>query len=107
MNFFEDLKASTYHKWLDYYRLNRSWIRRISGWQVKIAEGGNRPNSFIILSAISVLEPDLLQLLPSFGKLNGNPDYIVEVLGLNFDPEQALDRLQSQNAKLLEGHNDE
>ena len=107
MNFFEDLKASAYHKWLDYYRLNRDWIRKIAGWQVKTSDGVYRPNSFIILTAISALEPNLLQLLPSFGKLSNNPDTIIEVLGLNFNPETVLDQMQSQNAKLLEGHNDE
>lgn len=107
MNFFEDLKASLRHKWLDYYRVNRVWIHRMAGWQFKIAEGGNRPNSFIILGAMNVLEPDLMQLIPAFSRLTNNSDYIVEVLGLNFDPEKALEETQSQEEQPSEGYNDQ
>lgn len=107
MNFFEDLKASLRHKWLDYYRLNRSWIKGVYNSHVNISGNEYRPHSFFILSTLSILEPNLLQIFPALCQLNNNPDKLIEVLGLNFDPDIALDQIQAQNTKLLEGQNDE
>lgn len=58
---------------------------------VRTPDGGRRPSSFLILGVINALEPKLSNLMVPFYQLNSDEDALVEVLGLNFDPEMALD----------------
>ncbi len=85
----EHLRQSLRKKWLDYYQENRSWLTRLGVWVN--CEGQRRPSSSFILSALSILEPDLTTLLPLVVDLNSNPDRIVIALGLNFNPDETLD----------------
>lgn len=85
----EQLRQSLKTKWLDYYRENRPWLVRLGVWVD--SEGHRRPSSSFILATLSVLEPDLTQLLPLVVDLSSSPDRIVRALGLNFSPDKELD----------------
>jgi hypothetical protein len=84
----EYLRASLKTQWLDYYRSNRTWINRLSIWVT--CEGERRPSSSFILATLAILEPNLNTLLPLIVDLSSNPDRIILALGLNFNPDQAL-----------------
>lgn len=86
MAFFGSLKNSLKQKWLQYFQTNRFWISLHSG-AVATPDGGKRPASYLILGIINVLEPQLAELMLPFLKLNPNVDALIEVLGLNFDPD--------------------
>jgi hypothetical protein len=43
------------------------------------------------LGVVNALEPKLSNLMVPFYQLNSDEDALVEVLGLNFDPEMALE----------------
>lgn len=90
MAFFNDLTYSLKQKWLQYFQENRSWIvRQMEVDHVATPDGGRRPSSFLILGVVSTLEPQLLQLLLPFARLNPNVDALIDVLDLNIDPEKA------------------
>lgn len=84
--FRQSLKA----QWLAYYRDNRHWLTRVGVWVT--CEGQRRPSSSFILATLSVLEPQLTQLLPLIADLSSNPDRIVIALGLNFNPDEMLEK---------------
>lgn len=91
MAFFDNLTASLKQKWLPYYQENRAWItRQMAVDAVETPDGGRRPSSYLILGVISALEPELADLMLPFTKLNTDADVLVDVLELNFDPEQYL-----------------
>lgn len=96
----DQLRQSLREKWLGYYQENRSWLARLGVWVN--CEGQRRPSSSFILSALSVLEPDLTVLLPLVVDLNSNPDRIIIALGLNFNPDEALEHLTRVNAAIAE-----
>jgi hypothetical protein len=96
MAFFGSLKNSLKQKWLQYFQTNRFWISLHSG-AVATPDGGKRPASYLILGIINVLEPQLAELMLPFLKLNPNVDALIEVLGLNFDPDLMLGK-DSQSA---------
>jgi Family of unknown function (DUF5331) len=84
----EQLRHSLRVKWLRYYQQNRSWLVKLQIWGT---ENGRRcPKSSFILATVSILEPELTELLPLLVALNKNPDRIASALGLNFDPEEEL-----------------
>jgi hypothetical protein len=56
----------------------------------KTPDGGRRPASSLILGVVNALEPKLGNLMVPFFKLNADEDALVDVLGLNFDPEREL-----------------
>jgi hypothetical protein len=87
----EKFRRSLSAKWLDYYRENRNWLVRLGVWVTY--QGQRRPSSSFILATLSILEPKLTQLLPLVVDLSQSPDRIVAALGLNFNPEEALDKL--------------
>ncbi len=89
MAFFGSLKNSLKQKWLQYFQSNRFWISLHSG-DVATPDGGKRPPSYLILGVINALEPQLAELMLPFSKLNPNVDTLIEVLGLNFDPDLML-----------------
>ncbi|WP_162182997.1 DUF5331 domain-containing protein [Neosynechococcus sphagnicola] len=85
------LRQSLRIKWLNYYRENRHWLALMGVWVN--CDGQRRPSSSFILASLSVLEPQLTQILPLIVDLNHNPDRIVRVLGLNFNPEIELEKV--------------
>jgi Family of unknown function (DUF5331) len=96
----EQLRQSLKAKWLDYYCENRSWLVRLGVWID--SEGQRRPSSSFILATLSVLEPDLTQLLPLIVDLSSSPDRIVRALGLNFSPDRELGTIPESEAGLGE-----
>lgn len=93
----EQLRQSLKHKWLNYYAENRYWIARLQVWVD--CDGKRRPSSGFILATLSVLEPQLNHLLPLIVDLSSNPDRIVAALGLNFNPDEYLEKLQKSQQK--------
>ncbi|PSB24872.1 hypothetical protein C7B82_26015 [Stenomitos frigidus ULC18] len=87
----EQIRQSVREKWLTYYAENRQWLSRLGVWVN--CDGQRRPSSGFILATLSVLEPRLAQLLPLVVDLSSNPDRIVMALGLNFNPEEQLDKV--------------
>lgn len=96
----EQLRQALKQKWLGYYQENRHWLTRLGVWVN--CEGQRRPSSSFILSALSVLEPELAALLPLVVDLNSNPDRIVIALGLNFNPDEELEHLTSVKAEITQ-----
>ncbi len=91
MAFFETFTASIRQKWLDYFHTNQAWLRlQMDGTSVRTPDGGRRPSSLLILGVVNALEPKLNNLMLPFYKLNSDEDALVEVLGLNFDPDMEL-----------------
>ncbi len=92
MAFFENFTTSIREKWLNYVSDNRPWMEiQMNNTSVRTPDGGRRPSSLLILGVINALEPKLSNLMVLFYQLNSDEDALVEVLGLNFDPEMALD----------------
>lgn len=96
----EELRQSAKEKWLNYYRENRTWIARLATWGNY--KGQRRPSSSFILACLSVLEPELPKLLPIMVELSNDPDRLVSVLGLNFNPENELKLLLARETAALE-----
>lgn len=108
MTFFDGLKDSLKHKWVQFFQSNRFWID-LHSETVATPDGGTRPASYLILGVISALEPQLAQLMLPFSKLNPDVDALIEVLGLNFDPSllqntrsSAVDRVDAQKGSQQE-----
>lgn len=92
MAFFENFTSVIRQKWLDYVQANRGWLTlQMQQTSVRTPDGGRRPSSFLVLGVVNALEPKLSNLMVPFYQLNSDEDALVEVLGLNFDPEMALD----------------
>lgn len=92
MAFFENFTSVIRQKWLDYVQSNRGWLTlQMQQTSIRTPDGGRRPSSFLILGVVNALEPKLSNLMVPFYQLNSDEDALVEVLGLNFDPEMALD----------------
>ncbi|MGF1521551.1 MAG: DUF5331 domain-containing protein [Leptolyngbyaceae cyanobacterium] len=106
MAFFENFVSVIRQKWLDYVRSNRPWLElQMRQTSVRTPDGGRRPSSFLILGVVNALEPKLGNLMVPFYQLNSDEDALVEVLGLNFDPEIALDN--SSVPTTLEAENED
>jgi hypothetical protein len=84
----QQLRQSLKMKWLSYYEQNRSWLDTMRVWGTY--NGLRRPSSGFILATLSVLEPQLNEILPFILDLNDNPDKIITALGLNFNPDEEL-----------------
>lgn len=97
----EQLRLSLKLAWLDYYRENRAWLTRLGVWVT--SKGKRRPSSSFILATLSTLEPKLTQLLPLIVDLSSNPDTIVSALGLNFNPDDELERFNRSKKMLPSG----
>lgn len=95
MAFFDSLKDSLKQKWVQFFQSNRFWIDLHSD-TVATPDGGKRPASYLILGVTSALEPQLAQLMLPFSRLNPDVDALIDVLGLNFDPNL----LQSDRASV-------
>ncbi|GAB4378863.1 MAG: hypothetical protein Kow00121_31630 [Elainellaceae cyanobacterium] len=90
----EHLRKSLKVQWLNYYRNNRDWLARLGVWVT--CDGKRRPSSSFILATLSILEPQLTQLLPLVVDLSSNPDRIVMALGLNFNPDDELKAFEEE-----------
>lgn len=87
MAFFTELTTSLKQKWLQYFQSNRSWLeRQMEAEYIDTPDGGRRPSSYLILGAVSALEPQLAELIVPFTKLNPDINALIDVLELNFDP---------------------
>lgn len=100
MTFFDGLKDSLKHEWVQFFQSNRFWID-LHSETVATPDGGTRPASYLILGVISALEPQLAQLMLPFSRLNPDVDTLIEVLGLNFDPSL----LQSNRSSAVDTQN--
>jgi hypothetical protein len=104
----EHFKAELKDKWLNYYKVNCSWLKQLVNtsecWvdsvkykeeelkklEIDIDYNPCRPESRFILGVISTLEPQVHILLSYLVCLNDDPDCIINSLGLDFDPEIEL-----------------
>ncbi|NJN75222.1 MAG: DUF5331 domain-containing protein [Synechococcaceae cyanobacterium RL_1_2] len=104
MSFFEKVTTTLQQKWLAYFKANQEWLTiDKTGW-VNTPEGGQRPPSYLIIGVVNALEPRLSDLMIPFCKLNPEPDRLIDVLGLNFDPEQTA-AINTAVAMTTNGHN--
>ena len=88
MAFFEDFTAVLKKQWLQYYQENKHWlVLHMKVAAVKTPDGGMRPPAYLILGVMSALEPKLAQLMLPFSQLNPDAERLIDVLGLNFNPE--------------------
>ncbi|MFM2063386.1 MAG: hypothetical protein RLZZ507_3056 [Cyanobacteriota bacterium] len=92
----QKLRQSLKLKWLSYCEENRPWLVKMRIW--RSYDGVRRPSSGYILATLSVLEPQLKQILPFILDLNNNPDQIVVALGLHFNPDEELRLLKLQRS---------
>ncbi|MGJ5675193.1 MAG: DUF5331 domain-containing protein [Nostochopsis sp.] len=104
MAFFYSFTDSLKQKWLQFFQVNRDWIKlHMEVESVYTPDGGKRPPSYLILGVANALEPKLAQLMLPFSKLNPDADTLVEVLDLNFDPDIALgNRVTRKSEESLE-----
>ncbi|MGJ5672356.1 MAG: DUF5331 domain-containing protein [Nostochopsis sp.] len=96
----QQLRESLKLKWVKYYFQNRPWLIKMRIWGTY--DGERRPSSGFILATLSVLEPELDEILPLLLELNNNPDCLVTALGLNFNPEEHLHLVEEDNNNNVE-----
>jgi hypothetical protein len=93
MNNTEELKSIIKERWLDYYEINQDWIVKFTngnkGW-VDCSSGGSRPNAFLILGAITSSDPRISDWMSIFCQLQSDSNELIRVLGLDFDPDEAI-----------------
>jgi hypothetical protein len=92
----QDLRQSLKSKWLQYYRENRHWMEKMQIWATFGEE--RRPLSSFILATVTVMEPELIDVLPLLAELNSDPDAMVAALGLNFNPETELALVETSSS---------
>ncbi|MEG3438755.1 DUF5331 domain-containing protein [Pannus brasiliensis CCIBt3594] len=97
-----DFKANVREIWLKYCQANSILIREINktNFCKKTNDGGYRPLSMFILGVLSGLSPDLANLMPILLTLSPDSDHIIRSLGLDFDPEEELERRTEELAKI-------
>ena len=118
MENFEDIKVRLKKKWLQYYKHNRTWITKYCQENCYVSVKGSiegetwttdqrnwedpnyrevHPPSELILGTITALEPLLAQYwLTAFVDLYANKEKIIVTLGLNFDPELELKKMEEK-----------
>lgn len=121
MENFEEIKNRLKQKWLQYYKHNRKWINKYCEENYFISVEGSfegetwqtgrrsledkrfcevHPPSELIIGVITALEPILAQYwLTAFVDLYANKEKILVTLGLNFDPELELKKMEEKNRK--------
>jgi Family of unknown function (DUF5331) len=103
---FENFQAELKEKWLDYYETNVDWIHTLmdstNRWY-KLSEG-SRPDSMLVLGAVSALDSNCKGLMNSFLKLSIDQNKLVLASGLNFDPDLELEKREEagiREAKII------
>ena len=118
MENFEEIKVRLKKKWLQYYKHNRTWINKYCQENCYVSVKGSlegetwstaersweepsyaevHPPSELIIGAITALEPLLAQYwLTAFVDLYANKEKIIVALGLNFDPELELKKMEQK-----------
>lgn len=91
----QELRQSLKLKWLYYYKDNRHWMEKMQIWANFVGE--RRPLSSFVLATVTVLEPNLIDILPLLAELNSDPDAIIAALGLNFNPDNYLHLIEVEN----------
>ncbi|MBF2063564.1 MAG: hypothetical protein IGS39_03905 [Calothrix sp. C42_A2020_038] len=91
----QELRQSLKQKWLCYYQENCHWLDKMQIWGE--FEGERRPLSSFVLATVSILEPNLVDILPLLVDLNTNPDDMIAALGLNFNPQKQLHHIDTVN----------
>ena len=90
----DNFKAHLRNKWLEYYGANVTWIRQVNDYHeswISTADGGYRPDSYMILAAIAGWEPSLQEILPELCQADSaNASRLIDQLDLNFDPDKVL-----------------
>lgn len=99
MSNFEEIKAGLKDKWLDYYEVNQSWICNLGCWVKGPEDGSRRPNAHVILTAISSLEPKIIDYLIPLVEINPDGEQVVKALGLNFRPKTELEKRAEERSK--------
>jgi hypothetical protein len=94
----QELRQSLKLEWLRYYKNNRHWLEKMEIWAT--FEGERRPLSSFILATVTVLEPNLVDILPLLADLNSDPDAVIEALGLNFHPDKYLHLVEVEDSQL-------
>lgn len=111
----KQFKTELKDKWLDYYETNRDWLQSFmnknSSWATGVKYEGEledpkytprRPNAYLILGTITVLEPQTQGWLVLCPYLQTDPNLIIKALGLDFDPEIELKKRAEQKQLQLE-----
>ncbi|MEA5569525.1 DUF5331 domain-containing protein [Calothrix sp. UHCC 0171] len=94
----QELRQSLKIEWLRYYKNNRHWLEKMEIWATFAEE--RRPLSSFVLATVSVLQPNLTDILPLLAELNSDPDAVVAALGLNFNPDHYLHLLECEDSHL-------
>lgn len=100
---FSNVQTLVKDKWLDYYKANRVWLQVMieeGGHYKKTNDEGRRPYSFLILGAITALSSEVSDIMLPYCQLNTDEDKLVEVLGLDFDPEKELEKREKERTNL-------
>ncbi len=101
MAFFENFTTSIKQKWLEYFQSNRLWLTlQMENSSVRTPDGGRRPSSYLILGVVNALEPKLGNLMVPFYRLNSSEDALIDVLGLDFDPDIELGKGNGATAQI-------
>jgi hypothetical protein len=92
MSDFKEIKSTLKDKWLDYYEVNQKWIIELMNAHESWVDcsNGSRPVAWIILGAITHAEPQLANVMLPFCELQSDPDKLIKVLGLDFDPDEEV-----------------
>ena len=99
MSEFEKLKATLNDKWLDYYEVNRSWLKK----ELPSNNNGYIDSSilaYIILGIIAAIEPKVKEFLEPFSELNKDPQSLLRVLEVDYlNLDQKLKERAEKRAK--------
>ncbi|MBE9223335.1 hypothetical protein IQ215_11565 [Cyanobacterium stanieri LEGE 03274] len=91
------MKLKIKDKWLDYWAINKKWITLFceenNDWY-DTSDNGKRPPAKLILGIVTALELELSEYLETFLYLNSDEDAIIQALGLDFDPDVELKKLE-------------
>lgn len=107
MSEFEKLKTTLNDKWLDYYEVNRSWLKKA----LKSNHNGDidrRTFAYLILGVMAAIEPKLKEFLDPFCELNQQPLDLIHILGIDYvNLDQKLKERHEQSAQSNSSGTDE
>ncbi|MGK7939262.1 MAG: DUF5331 domain-containing protein [Crocosphaera sp.] len=100
MSEFEKLKATLNDKWLDYYQVNRSWIKKVLQNRNGTGDIMTSSLTYLILGVITAIEPKTKEFLDPFSELNPDALSLIRVLDLDYvDLDQKLKERAEKRAK--------